>query len=1398
MMPAAKHFDPLLGIDIHLIQPPGGVPPVPIPHPHIGMVFDPMDYVPILGATVLVGGVPRAQAGTSGIALPPHIPMGGVFIKPPANESEVFMGSTTVSVDGDAFSYLSLPALSCQDIGMPPIPRRKKTKTTKSLVLPTTMVLSIPVPVVVGGAPTISRMALGMRAGMAVLGALVSKLKKMRAARKSQNGVHCNGGHPVDVITGANFDEFVDSRSAPPGLFCWRRRYTTAHADRQGGLGWGFRHEYQHTLRLLRQAWRYEDARGRVIDFAPLNGDERETKRHGVVLRRLDGRRYEIAEGRAPRLILQAAEGEEIARLRFVRSAEAELELLHEGERLSEVTERTQGERCLYRFVYDIAGRLTEVLRVHSSGTRRVARYEYDRHGHLVVSEDAESGRHEYQYDQAHRWTRMRTPTGFSFWWCYDAQGRCTETSGEDGLWWARFEYAPDNQESRVTERRGGISIFQYDKNLTLRKRIDPYGGILVREVDAEGRVLREVDPGGRVTQMVYDAHGALVGRVDPYQRMLPPPEEMPRPRPPDMFVHPRTPLGHMMGRGMDELPRAALGASRTLLCRLPAALSEWITLLVRLRPEDLREEPQPVRTHDSQGRLVREVDTAGRKREWHYDPAGNEVWYRDADGRVRERRISRWNLVTEEVDGLGHTTHYEYSSTEQVTRTVDPGGSVSEYEYDEKDRLIRIWRHGTLKEEYVWNAGDRLVEKRDGHGQILMRIEHGPQGHTSTRHLASGGRHLLAWDERGRPIRASTESYEVRLLRDTQGRMLCDLRDGRGTEHIQSPSARHTLVLGRFTWKQQGNKEEGDLLLVDPTGGHHRLSREPTGLVLREHANGARELRQYDDVGRLRSSLIWKPTHYGAYHSRWVRYDYTPEGDLDGFWDSIRGQTRYATDPAHRLVQEEGPRGRALYRLDAAGNLQEKPGLGNVVLAEGNRLASANGETLTYDHRNHLRERRSYEGPSTRYTYDSADMLVCVEDGRAEPWTAEYDAIGRRLRCGRGARQTHFYWDGERLAAEVSPEGRLRLYGYAAHDALVPLLFVDYDSTEASPESGRVYTLYTNQAGVPDCVEDASGRVVWWAERIDPYGHVEVAPSSGLELNLRWPGHYLDTETGLFYNRFRYYDPVLGRYLQSDPLGLDGGINLYAYAPNPLVQFDVLGLSHQRSPSSSKTQQDPVEHVRAKYGDEGVGTYNSLLGDRMAPHLAKQTLEYADEMGILREVRELVDSGKLENLRGLNGFLKEIRQELKQDQQGKLRQFHEAHQRAMKGNEVAIEGRRKIPADPRSGQADIVDHTQEEALQMKVVTGAKEGTVIGNLQSAVDQLGGSRGEFPPDGYKRIADIRIEAPNNPLNNATEHQLRDALRGRIANLDNLDAGEVHISNTTRAEPYVFTPDQLKPD
>ena len=77
MLPAAKNMDPVLGVDIHIVQPPGPVPPVPVPHPFVGMLMDPFDYVPVVGATVMINGMPRAIAGTAGKAVPPHIPIGG-------------------------------------------------------------------------------------------------------------------------------------------------------------------------------------------------------------------------------------------------------------------------------------------------------------------------------------------------------------------------------------------------------------------------------------------------------------------------------------------------------------------------------------------------------------------------------------------------------------------------------------------------------------------------------------------------------------------------------------------------------------------------------------------------------------------------------------------------------------------------------------------------------------------------------------------------------------------------------------------------------------------------------------------------------------------------------------------------------------------------------------------------------------------------------------------------------------------------------------------------------------------------------------------------------------------------------------------------------------------------
>ncbi len=91
----------------------------------------------------------------------------------------------------------------------------------------------------------------------------------------------------------------------------------------------------------------------------------------------------------------------------------------------------------------------------------------------------------------------------------------------------------------------------------------------------------------------------------------------------------------------------------------------------------------------------------------------------------------------------------------------------------------------------------------------------------------------------------------------------------------------------------------------------------------------------------------------------------------------------------------------------------------------------------------------------------------------------------------------------------------------------------------------------------------DETGTVVWAADYL-PFGGADVTVET-IENNLRFPGQYYDSETGLHYNWNRYYDPALGRYLRADPIGLSGGINFYAYCSNnPLNYTDPTGHNEQ------------------------------------------------------------------------------------------------------------------------------------------------------------------------------------------------------------------------------------------
>jgi RHS repeat-associated protein len=109
---------------------------------------------------------------------------------------------------------------------------------------------------------------------------------------------------------------------------------------------------------------------------------------------------------------------------------------------------------------------------------------------------------------------------------------------------------------------------------------------------------------------------------------------------------------------------------------------------------------------------------------------------------------------------------------------------------------------------------------------------------------------------------------------------------------------------------------------------------------------------------------------------------------------------------------------------------------------------------------------------------------------------------------------------------------------------------------------TGNMYYYGNDQLGTPQIMTDSTNTVVWEAD-YKPFGEAEVNPNSSVVNNFRFPGQYYDQETGLHYNYHRYYDPSTGRYLTPDPIGQDGGVNLFTYVENnPINDYDPLGLA--------------------------------------------------------------------------------------------------------------------------------------------------------------------------------------------------------------------------------------------
>ena len=218
------------------------------------------------------------------------------------------------------------------------------------------------------------------------------------------------------------------------------------------------------------------------------------------------------------------------------------------------------------------------------------------------------------------------------------------------------------------------------------------------------------------------------------------------------------------------------------------------------------------------------------------------------------------------------------------------------------------------------------------------------------------------------------------------------------------------------------------------------------------------------------------------------------------------------------------------------------------------NQLESRPGVNYQYD-ANGNRISQDDNGVITQYDYDVLNRLIKVEDGSGTV-LAEYgyDPFDRRLWKEVNGIRTYFIYAAEGLIGEYDDSGNpISEYGYfpGALWSTNPLFL---------RQNGDYAFFHKDQRAAPVLLTDMTGSTVWSAQ-YDAHGQATVSPSSTMTNNLRLPGQYFDGETNLHYNFRRYYDPTIGSYITSDPIGLAGGLNQYLYVnANPVNFIDPRG----------------------------------------------------------------------------------------------------------------------------------------------------------------------------------------------------------------------------------------------
>ena len=545
---------------------------------------------------------------------------------------------------------------------------------------------------------------------------------------------------------------------------------------------------------------------------------------------------------------------------------------------------------------------------------------------------------------------------------------------------------------------------------------------------------------------------------------------------------------------------------------------------------------------YDAQGRLTSITDPLGAATLYTYDAQGNLIQTTDPLGNVQHSRYDDANRLIADIDALGRTTKYAYDALDRLVSQADPLGGVTRYSYDTMGhRLTTTDAFGHAQETLAYDALGRVIRRPDalGHSETWGSDADGhPIRHTDR----NGHTTDYAYDPLGRLVSRVDADGRYTLYSYDLADRLVRIRDSQTGDILidYDPLDRPTRILSdqgqvEYQYDAEGRRTKRILNGTDETDYSYDLAGRVT-----EIAQGSDRVQfSYDADGRLQDKTL--PNGIIQH------YSYDADGRLTGIETrkpdgSVLDQTAYTYDAD----------GERIKRVGTQGSTPETPFTAQY--DAGNRLTritfKTSGETwdLAYDADGHLISKtRQSDGAQTTYTWDARGHLAAIDgpDGHA---SFEYDALGRRISKTVNGQTTGYLYDGQQAVAELQGNKIGALY----------LTGLDIDAALARVTPNGTRSQITDALGSVVAETDEQGNVTS-SYAYSPYGETKVGGET--DNAVRYTAREEDG-TGLYYYRARYYDPRLKRFISEDPIGLLGGIDVFAYVGGgPIMRKDSFGL---------------------------------------------------------------------------------------------------------------------------------------------------------------------------------------------------------------------------------------------